>query len=157
MVGTIRKVNCATTCRRLIVGLYQNKVLSSMVVHNQIALKINLLRQKEEWSKLSLQLRNRVHARFNPEELEAIDRFILFASQASVLDHVRRYGCSHKLARTTAPPTSRLIRWSISQPLVKVLPFLPLCDTSMQAHPPHLLVFSHNLLGFYQASVQVSI
>src|SRR6267378_3674698 len=46
-VGTIRKVNCATTCRRFIAGLSQNKVLSSMAVPNQIALKINLARQKK--------------------------------------------------------------------------------------------------------------
>ena len=44
---TIRKVNCATTCRRFIAGLSQNKVLSSMAVHNQIGLKINLARQKK--------------------------------------------------------------------------------------------------------------
>ena len=46
-VGTIRKVNCATIYRRFIAGLSQNKVLSSMAVHNQIALKINLARQKK--------------------------------------------------------------------------------------------------------------
>jgi hypothetical protein len=45
---------------------------------------------KEEWAKLSGQLRIRLQARFNPEELDAIDRFILLASQASVFDHVRR-------------------------------------------------------------------
>jgi hypothetical protein len=45
---------------------------------------------KEEWAKLSVQLRNRVQARFNPEELDAIDRFILLASQGSVFDHMRR-------------------------------------------------------------------
>jgi hypothetical protein len=45
---------------------------------------------KEEWAKLSVQLRNRVQARFNPEELDAIDRFILLASQGSVFDHVCR-------------------------------------------------------------------
>ena|SRR5271167_17736 len=45
---------------------------------------------KEEWAKLSLQLRNLVQARFNPEELDAIDRFILLASQGSVFDHVCR-------------------------------------------------------------------
>jgi len=45
---------------------------------------------KEEWAKLSVQLRNRVQARFNPEELGAIDRFILLASQGSVFDHVFR-------------------------------------------------------------------
>ena len=45
---------------------------------------------KEEWAKLSVQLRNRVQARFNPEELDAIDRFILLASQGSVFDHVGR-------------------------------------------------------------------
>ena len=43
---------------------------------------------KEEWAKLSVQLRNRVQARFNPEELDAIDRFILLASQGSVFDHL---------------------------------------------------------------------
>jgi len=46
-VGTIRKVNYATTCRRFIAGLSQNKVLSSMAVHTQIDLKINLARQKK--------------------------------------------------------------------------------------------------------------
>ena len=45
---------------------------------------------KEEWAKLSGQLRTRVQARFNPEELDAIDRFILLASQGSVFDQVRR-------------------------------------------------------------------
>src|ERR1700693_2902654 len=43
---------------------------------------------KEEWAKLSVQLRNRIQARFNPEELDAIDRFILLASQGSAFDHV---------------------------------------------------------------------
>jgi hypothetical protein len=43
---------------------------------------------KEEWANLSAQLRDRVQARFNPEELDAIDRFILLASQGSVFDHV---------------------------------------------------------------------
>ena len=42
----------------------------------------------EEWAKLSVQLRNRVQARFNPEELDTIDRFILLANQDSVFDHV---------------------------------------------------------------------
>jgi hypothetical protein len=44
----------------------------------------------EEWAKLSVQLRNRVQARFNPEELDAIDRFILLASQGSIFDDVCR-------------------------------------------------------------------
>ena len=43
---------------------------------------------KEEWAKLSVQLRNRVQARFSPEELDAIDRFILLASQGSVFADV---------------------------------------------------------------------
>jgi len=43
---------------------------------------------KEGWAKLSGQLRNQVQAHFNPEELDAIDRFILLASQDSVFDHV---------------------------------------------------------------------
>jgi hypothetical protein len=43
-----------------------------------------------EWVILSVQLRNRVQDRFNPEELEAIDRFILLASQGSVFHDVRR-------------------------------------------------------------------
>src|SRR3984893_17121690 len=43
---------------------------------------------KEEWARLSVQLRNRLHARFNPEELDAIDRFILLSSQGSVFDHL---------------------------------------------------------------------
>jgi hypothetical protein len=45
---------------------------------------------KEEWARLSGQLRIRLQARFNPEELDAIDRFILLASQASVFDSLRR-------------------------------------------------------------------
>jgi len=45
---------------------------------------------KEEWAELSAQLRNRVQGRFNPEELDAIDRFILLASQGPVFDHLRR-------------------------------------------------------------------
>jgi hypothetical protein len=45
---------------------------------------------KEEWAKLSVQLRNGVQARFNLEELDAIDRFILLASQGSVFDQVRQ-------------------------------------------------------------------
>src|SRR5258708_1034742 len=43
---------------------------------------------KKEWARLSVQLRDRVQARFNLEELDAIDRFILLASQGSVFDHV---------------------------------------------------------------------
>ena len=39
---------------------------------------------KDEWARVSLQLRNRIRARFNQEELDAIDRFILIASQGSV-------------------------------------------------------------------------
>src|ERR1700682_1197421 len=45
---------------------------------------------KEDWAKLSVQLRNRVQARFTPEELDAIDRFILLASQGSAFDQVCR-------------------------------------------------------------------
>jgi hypothetical protein len=52
--------------------------------------KIQLGTSKEEWAKLSVQLRNRVQARFNPEELDAIDRFILLASHGSVFDPVCR-------------------------------------------------------------------
>ena len=53
-----------------------------------VSFKNQLGTLKEEWAKLSVQLRNRVQARFNPEELDAIDRFILLASQGSVFDHV---------------------------------------------------------------------
>ena len=45
---------------------------------------------KEEWANVSIQLRNLVQARFNPEELDTIDRFILLASQGSFFDHVGR-------------------------------------------------------------------
>ena len=54
------------------------------------SLKDKLDTSREEWAKLSVQLRDRVQARFNPEELDAIDRFILLASQSSVFDHVCR-------------------------------------------------------------------
>ena len=43
---------------------------------------------KEEWARLSVQLRNRLQTSFNPEELDAINRFILLASQGSVFDHL---------------------------------------------------------------------
>ena len=45
---------------------------------------------KEEWAELSLQLRDRIQVRFNPEELDIIDRFILLASQGSAFDQVCR-------------------------------------------------------------------
>ena len=45
---------------------------------------------KEEWADLSVQLRNHVQVRFSSEELDAIDRFILLASQGSVFDDVCR-------------------------------------------------------------------
>ncbi len=54
------------------------------------SLKHILSTSKEEWAKLSVQLRNLVQARFNLEELDAIDRFILLGSQGSFFDHVRR-------------------------------------------------------------------
>ena|ERR1700694_136805 len=56
----------------------------------QDASKNQLGTSKEEWARLSVQLRNRVRARFNQEELNAIDRFILIASQGSVFDEVCR-------------------------------------------------------------------
>ena len=54
------------------------------------SVEIQLRMSKEEWAKLSVQLRNLVQARFNLEELDAIDRFILLASQGSVFDDVCR-------------------------------------------------------------------
>jgi len=57
---------------------------------SQDSLRNQLGTSKEEWAKLSGQLRILLQARFNAEELDAIDRFILLASQASVFDHVRR-------------------------------------------------------------------
>jgi hypothetical protein len=45
---------------------------------------------KEEWAKLSVQLRNRVQVLFNPKELVTVDRFILLASQGPIFDDVRR-------------------------------------------------------------------
>jgi hypothetical protein len=50
--------------------------------------EFQLRMSKEEWANLSVQLRNRVQVRFNPQELDAIDRFILLASQGSIFDHV---------------------------------------------------------------------
>ena len=43
---------------------------------------------KEEWAKLSVQLRNRVQVHFNPEELDVIDRFIRLTGQGSIFNHV---------------------------------------------------------------------
>jgi hypothetical protein len=45
---------------------------------------------KEEWANLSVHLRNHVQVRFNSQELDVIDRFILLASQSSVFDHACR-------------------------------------------------------------------
>ena len=45
---------------------------------------------KEEWANLSVHLRNHIQVRFSAEELDAIDRFILLASQGSVFDVVCR-------------------------------------------------------------------
>ena len=45
---------------------------------------------KEEWANLSVHLRNHVQVHFKSEELDAIDRFILLASQASVFNDVCR-------------------------------------------------------------------
>jgi len=41
----------------------------------------------EEWARPSVKLRNRIQARFNAEELDAVDRFILLASQGSDFDY----------------------------------------------------------------------
>jgi hypothetical protein len=61
----------------------QHSYASPVSPKNQIA------SPKEDWAKLSIQLRNRVRLRFNSEELEIIDRFILLASEGSVFDDVR--------------------------------------------------------------------
>ena len=45
---------------------------------------------KEEWANLSVHLRNHIQVRLRSEELDAIDRFILFASQGSIFDEVCR-------------------------------------------------------------------
>jgi hypothetical protein len=45
---------------------------------------------REEWANLTVHLRNHVQTRFKSEELDAIDRFILLASQGSVFDNVYR-------------------------------------------------------------------
>lgn len=53
-------------------------------VQNQLSIS------KEEWARLSVALRNSIKCRFNSEELDAVDRFILLASQGSVFDHLCR-------------------------------------------------------------------
>jgi hypothetical protein len=45
---------------------------------------------RKEWTRLSLQVRNQLQTRFDPDELDAIDRFILVASQSSVFDPICR-------------------------------------------------------------------
>jgi hypothetical protein len=45
---------------------------------------------KEEWANVSVHLRNHVQIHFKSEELNAIDRFILLASEASIFDEVCR-------------------------------------------------------------------
>ena len=44
---------------------------------------------RAKWAEISVRLRNGVQAQFKPEELDAIDRFILLASQGSIFDHLR--------------------------------------------------------------------
>jgi hypothetical protein len=61
----------------------------SAEIASPVSLKNHIGSSKEEWAKLSIQLRNRIRLRFNSEELEIIDRFILLASQGSVFDDVR--------------------------------------------------------------------
>ena len=45
---------------------------------------------KEEWARLSVALRNSIKGRFDSEEIEVIDRFILLASQGSAFDRLCR-------------------------------------------------------------------
>jgi hypothetical protein len=47
IVSTLRKVNCGSTCKRYIAGLFQNKALSSVMVHIQEAVRIDLVRQRK--------------------------------------------------------------------------------------------------------------
>jgi hypothetical protein len=79
MVGIAQNVNCMITCKRPIAGLFHNKTLSNMAVRGP----------QEGWTELSTQLRDRIRTRFNLEELEAVNRFILLASRGSVFDDVR--------------------------------------------------------------------
>lgn len=58
---------------------------------------------KEGWAKLSAELRNLVKGRFDPEELDTIDRFILLASQSSVFDHLCRQLRPTKCVNLTPP------------------------------------------------------
>jgi hypothetical protein len=46
-VSTLRKLNCGSTCKRHIAGVFQNQALSSMVVHNQKAIGIGLAHQRK--------------------------------------------------------------------------------------------------------------
>src|ERR1039458_10144414 len=46
---------------------------------------------REEWATLSVRLRNRIQARFNPEELDAIDRFILLRSEERRVERRARW------------------------------------------------------------------
>jgi|ERR1017187_1836914 hypothetical protein len=63
---------------------FQNDCTQQDSFKNQLGIS------KEEWARLSVQLRNRVISRFNQEELDAIDRFVLIASQDSVFNDVCR-------------------------------------------------------------------
>lgn len=45
---------------------------------------------REEWIELTKNLRNRVSAYFNPEQLEAIDEFIRNAGLSSAFDQVNQ-------------------------------------------------------------------
>jgi hypothetical protein len=61
-VGSVRNINCVSTCRWLIVDLSQNKLFPRRMDHNQLAGKINLIDQKKIeptflFSSLSIPLR----------------------------------------------------------------------------------------------------
>jgi hypothetical protein len=68
---------------------------------------------KEQWVRLSEQLKDRVQTRFNVEELDAIERFILIAGQSSVFDQITPSqqdsgrGTPGPLAYATAPGKTR--------------------------------------------------
>jgi hypothetical protein len=53
-------------------------------------IKNQLSISKEEWAILSVALRNSIKDRFDSDELDTIERFILLASQGSVFDHLCR-------------------------------------------------------------------
>ena len=89
-VGTLQKVNCGIHMQMVHRRFVSEKSTVPPGATQSDSPEHQLGTSREKWAELSVQLRNRVQAQFKPEELDAIDRFILIASPGSIFDHLYR-------------------------------------------------------------------